>query len=212
MLILGAKGFAKELLQLLIDNGDAESAAFFDDVTVDMPKVLFGKFSVLKAEDQVRDYFATVDNRFCLGLGNPYLRAKLATKFIDWGGSLTSIISNQASISTLDVEIGVGCTIMHMALISPSVQIGEGSLVYFHTSITHDCKLGKYVEISPSATLLGRVTIGDFTQIGGGAMILADVKIGKNVIVGAGAVVTKDVPDNAVVAGVPAKVIRFQNS
>lgn len=44
--------------------------------------------------------------------------------------------------------------------------------------------------------------------IGAGAMILPGVTVGENAIVAAGAVVTKDVPDNAVVAGVPAKVLR----
>ena len=44
--------------------------------------------------------------------------------------------------------------------------------------------------------------------IGAGAMILPGITVGENAIVAAGAVVTKDVPDNAVVAGVPAKVLR----
>lgn len=44
--------------------------------------------------------------------------------------------------------------------------------------------------------------------IGAGAMILPGVTVGENAIVAAGAVVTKDVPDNVIVAGVPAKVLR----
>jgi acetyltransferase-like isoleucine patch superfamily enzyme len=43
-------------------------------------------------------------------------------------------------------------------------------------------------------------------SIGSGAVILCGVTIGENALIGAGAVVTKDVPDNAVVAGVPARV------
>ncbi|MDO4565403.1 MAG: DapH/DapD/GlmU-related protein, partial [Clostridia bacterium] len=52
------------------------------------------------------------------------------------------------------------------------------------------------------------VTIGNDVWIGGNCTILPGVTIGNNVIVAAGAVVTKDVPDNCVVAGVPAKIIR----
>ncbi|MEA2257276.1 MAG: hypothetical protein QOJ51_101 [Acidobacteriaceae bacterium] len=46
-------------------------------------------------------------------------------------------------------------------------------------------------------------------SIGSGATILANITIGENAIVGAGSVVTKDVPQNAIVAGNPAKVMRF---
>ena len=46
-------------------------------------------------------------------------------------------------------------------------------------------------------------------SIGSGATILSNVVIGENAIVGAGSVVTKDVPDNAIVAGSPARVLRF---
>jgi maltose O-acetyltransferase len=52
------------------------------------------------------------------------------------------------------------------------------------------------------------VTIGNDVWIGGNCTILPGVTIGNNVVVAAGAVVTKDVPDNCLVAGVPAKVIR----
>jgi len=46
-------------------------------------------------------------------------------------------------------------------------------------------------------------------SIGSGSTILSNVTIGENAIVGAGSVVTKDVPANAIVAGNPAKVLRY---
>ena len=52
------------------------------------------------------------------------------------------------------------------------------------------------------------VTIGDDVWIGGNCTILPGVTIGNNVVVAAGAVVSKDVPDNCIVGGVPAKVIK----
>ena len=54
------------------------------------------------------------------------------------------------------------------------------------------------------------VVIGDNVWVGYGAQIMSGVSVGSNVIVGAGAVVTKDVPDNVVVGGIPAKVIRYR--
>jgi maltose O-acetyltransferase len=44
---------------------------------------------------------------------------------------------------------------------------------------------------------------------GGNCVVLSGVTIGNNVVVGAGSVVTKDIPDNAVVAGNPAKITRY---
>lgn len=55
---------------------------------------------------------------------------------------------------------------------------------------------------------IGDVTIGDNAWIGGRVTILKDVTIGDNVVIGAGSVVTKDIPDNAIAAGNPAKVIK----
>lgn len=52
------------------------------------------------------------------------------------------------------------------------------------------------------------MTIGNDVWIGGNVTILPGVTIGNNVVVAAGAVVTKDIPDNCVVAGVPAKMIK----
>ena len=46
-------------------------------------------------------------------------------------------------------------------------------------------------------------------SLGTGATILPNISVGKNAIVGAGSVVTRDVPDNAVVAGNPARVLRY---
>lgn len=53
------------------------------------------------------------------------------------------------------------------------------------------------------------VTIGDGVWIGGNVTVLMGVTIGKNAVIGAGAVVTCDVPENALVVGNPARVVRY---
>jgi maltose O-acetyltransferase len=55
------------------------------------------------------------------------------------------------------------------------------------------------------------VTIGDDVWIGTRAIVLPGVTIGTGAIVGAGAVVTKDVPENAIVAGNPARVMKLRD-
>lgn len=53
------------------------------------------------------------------------------------------------------------------------------------------------------------ITIGDNVWIGGSSVINPGVHIGNNVVIGSGSVVTKDIPDNAIVAGNPCKIIRY---
>ena len=55
------------------------------------------------------------------------------------------------------------------------------------------------------------VIVGDDVLIGANAVVLEGVEIGKNAVIAAGAVVVKDVPENAVVAGVPARFIKWKD-
>lgn len=206
MLIIGAKGFAKEVLEVLHQLNQLENLVFYDDVSDDVPEKLFGQFPVLRTTQEASVYFKTIENQFTIGIGNPVLRKKLYDKFTALGGVFTSTISPLATIGSYDVQIGIGSNILSGSVFSNSTEIGIGCVVYYNSIITHDCKIGNFVEISPSVTLLGRSKIDSYSQIGSNATILPDITIGKNVIIGAGSVVTKDVPDNCMVAGVPAVI------
>ena len=56
-----------------------------------------------------------------------------------------------------------------------------------------------------------RPIIGNNVKIGCNVCVIGGVHIGNNVVIGAGSVVVKDVPDNAVVAGNPAKIIKYNS-
>lgn len=88
------------------------------------------------------------------------------------------------------------------------VRIGSKALIGPNVSIYTACHPLERAERDAFIEWAEPVTIGDSVWIGGGSTILPGVTIGSNVVVGAGSVVTKDVPDNVVVAGNPAKIIR----
>tara|TARA_R110000744_G_scaffold336191_3_gene441515 strand:+ start:781 stop:1419 length:639 start_codon:yes stop_codon:yes gene_type:complete len=205
MLIVGAKGFAKEILEILIQNN--LKISLYDDINVN-EDLLYGKYEILHNMPHAERFLKSNAGLFTIGIGNPHLRLKLYKKFVNLGGIFTSTISMNSEIGSQDIYIGNGSNILSGAKISNSVTIGKGCIVYYNAVITHDCNIGEFVEISPSANVLGRVTIGDYTQVGANATILPDITIGNNVVVGAGAVVTKNVPDGVIVCGVPARIIK----
>jgi sugar O-acyltransferase (sialic acid O-acetyltransferase NeuD family) len=208
MLVVGAKGFAKELLQVIYANDTRAELVFFDDISKDLDELLFNKYAVITDKKEVKKYLTEIDNRYVLGLGNPALRYKLAHEFNLLGGELTTIISQRAIIGHFNNNIEKGVNILNNVVIEADNAIGEGCLIHNAAFISHDVTVGKFCEISPGVNLLGGVSVGNFCSVGTNAVILPKVKIGNNVVIGAAALVNKDVPDNCVVAGVPAKLIK----
>lgn len=203
MIIIGAKGFAKEVLEVLFQN-NIQNVCFFDDVNPELTGNLYGKFPILKSTEEVEEYFKSVSNEFTIGIGNPFLRKKLFDKFTKIGGEFKSTISPKAEIGNFGNKIAQGCNIMTGSVITNDILIEMGVIVNLNTTIGHDSQIGEFVELSPGVSISGNCTIGSYTTIGTNATILPKITIGSNVIVAAGAVVTKDIPDNCMVAGIPA--------
>lgn len=210
MVILGAGGFAKEILQVVEHNYANEPLAFYDDLSTNLPKLLFGKYPILRNKEELQAFFQQHNTNFILGIGNSKAREYMEQMAINLGGHLVSAIDKNAHINTY-CQIGDGATILNNANISNTACLGKAPLVYYNVIITHDCSIGDYAELAPGATLLGHVSIGNYTQIGANATIMPHVKIGHNCIIGAGSVVTKDIPDNSTAMGVPARIVKSRS-
>lgn len=207
MLIIGAQGHAKEILDVLEKNSFSGELFFYDDISKDVNERLYDKYPIIKSTNELNKL--KIKNKlFALGVGNPHVRSKMTNKFktLDW--ELSSIISNNIIKGNYNIILGAGLNVMHNVFISNDVTIGDGTLVNNAAMIHHDVFIGKFCEISPRVCLTGNVSIGDYTFIGAGAIIIPKIKIGKNCIIGAGSVVNKDIPDNSIAVGVPAKVIK----
>jgi carbonic anhydrase/acetyltransferase-like protein (isoleucine patch superfamily) len=115
-----------------------------------------------------------------------------------------------------DVELGEQASVWFGVVIrgdNETIRIGRGTNVQ-DLSVLHS-DMGKPLTIGENVTLGHQVmvhgcTIGDNSLIGIGAIVLNGARIGRNCIVGAGSVVTegKEFPDNSLIIGSPAKVVR----
>lgn len=108
-----------------------------------------------------------------------------------------------------DLTIGADCSVNPFAVVRGEIRMGDGVRIGAHTSILgFNHQMANDRPVFQQGTWSKGITIGDDVWIGSNATILDGVTVGDHVVVAAGAVVTKNVPDWAVVAGNPARVLR----
>jgi sugar O-acyltransferase (sialic acid O-acetyltransferase NeuD family) len=204
MIVIGAKGFAKQLLPTLIKM-NFSNLLFFDDLDKTTHELCH--YPIIH-DLEIAKTWLRKDNRFIIGVGTPSIRKKLCGVFEELGGKVTSAHNEFALISPLGTLIEDGVAILQSAIIESSVLIKKAALINIGAKICHDSFIGEFSEVGPNVTILGGCVIGAETSIGASVTVLPKVRIGDNVTIGAGAVVVNNMPDNCVATGIPARIIR----
>ena len=173
-------------------------------------KIVFGEWNELKTileenKDKIEDVVIENDRR---NSGIPMLDIKDITARIEPG----AIIREQ-------VEIGKNAVIMMGAILNIGAVVGEGTMIDMGAVLGGRATVGAHCHIGAGAVLAGviepasatPVIVEDNVLVGANAVVVEGVHVGKNAVVAAGAVVLEDVPENAVVAGTPARVIKMKD-
>ncbi|WP_321298649.1 acetyltransferase [Marinifilum fragile] len=193
--IYGASGHGKVIYDCLEANG-IRNIAFIDD---NPNKSEFIGLPVYRSS-----IVEGIESSIIFGIGDNNTRRRLSEKL---NVNSTALFHPSAIISNKTI-IGSGTVIFQGAVVQADTNIGRHCIINTKASVDHDCVIGDYVHISPGATVCGGVSIDNETWIGAGSTIIQGIKIGKNVIIGAGSVIRKNIPDNVLVAGNPARIIK----
>jgi len=142
-----------------------------------------------------------------IAVGDNRERGALFLTLKNVGFNIPTIIHPTAFVEK-NVRIKEGNVICMAANIGAMASVGNNCVLYTGSILDHEVELEDNVFIAPGCDIAGRVTIKEGSFIGIGSTIVEKIIIGPNATIGAGSVVIKDVPENAVVAGSPARTIK----
>ena len=207
LVIIGASGFARELLWTINDINKIEK--IYDVIGfVDDDESLNGKIiSNTPVLGSIDWYLKNLKNDVScvIGIGDPKIRKNIARILEKNTIDFISLI-HPSVIKSDSIEIGKGTVIQAGVILTVDIKLGNHVHVNVNSIIGHDSKIGDFVTINPGSHINGNVVIGESTLVGSGTITKQNISIGKNCILGAGTVVIHDVPDNKMLVGVPGKI------
>ena len=168
-------------------------------------------FPVLGSFDDLFAMNSLENMNFLLTMGDNGIRAGLASKILAMGGNVPTLIHPTAVVSHFADISEIGVSIYPFGYVQADSVIGSNSVLLSHVNVSHNVFVGKNCFFAGGATIGAYTNVEDNVFVGQGALVISSKvkKIGKNAFIGARSLVTKDVPENAVVAGSPAQIIKM---
>ena len=203
LVVFGAGGHAKVVLDIVEQQGDYEIAGLVDDDIKHRGKRFFG-YPVLGTRAELPALRSAQLRHAIVTIGDNASRASVAALLDRDGWQFASAVHPRASIGR-GVKIGPGSVVMAGCVVNADATLGGHVIVNTGATVDHDCRIEDAVHIAPGCHLCGGVSVGQGSLLGAGTTVAPGVSIGNRVIVGAGSTVIRDVADGARVSGSPAR-------
>ena len=205
VVVLGAGGFAREIVDLIGDMGPDSGLTVLGFLDRDSSRKgeslngtpIMGAISDVQLPESVCGV---------AGSGDVIPRTRQAEELAAAGIEPVTLVHPLAVISP-SATIGAGSVVCAHTVVTANSTLGRHVVVNYGATVGHDITVGDYCVIGPGARVSGWVTLGTGCYLGAGAVILPRVTVGEGAVIGAGAVVTKDVEPGVTVMGVPARAV-----
>lgn len=151
----------------------------------------------------VADYAKYSDAEFVIGIGDAQVRAKLSALPLKW---YTAI--HPSAIISPSAQIGEGTVIMPNVIVNANSVVGKQCILNSGAIVEHDNTIGDFTHISVGVRLGGTVRVGSFTWVGIGAIVRNNISITNDCVIGAGAVVVKNIEGKGTYVGAPVRKMK----
>lgn len=205
LLIVGAGGFGRELLEWIKDINEVsptwkikgflnDDLSAFDDY--DCEEKIIGT---------IKDWNPKENETFVCGIASPQGKLKVVSLLRGKGAKFETIIHPSTIIGD-NVTIGEGTVIAPRSLLTTNVRIGS-FVTFLSSDAGHDSSIGDFSTLSGKCSINGHVEIGQRAYLGNGSLIYPGKKVGDDAFIGIGSVVINNVKAGTKVFGNPAKRI-----
>jgi len=206
IIILGAGGHGRVVLDIFLQNGKHKPVGFLDN-----NKNLHGRrvdgLPVLGGMEQLEDLRKHGIEGAVVAIGDNGIRRAMGNIIKQHAFELVNAVHPSAQLAT-SVSLSKGVVIAAGALVCAHCQIGDYTILNTGCIVDHESMIGTSAHICPGVRLAGHVTVESGAFVGIGATIVQNVRLGFESVVAAGAVVIRDVEPMTTVVGVPARVVK----
>ena len=212
IVIFGAGGFGREVLQIIRDINKVRPVWSFDGFIIDSEYIDNSRVQGLPIIGNMDWLEANPDVCVVIAVGSSAARWRITKRVQKRCKNSFAILVHPLAWIGQNVQIGEGSIICAGTLITTDINISKHVQVNIGSTIGHDTMVSDFVTLNPSVNLSGNVTLNRGVEIGTGGVIIPGCSVGEWSIIGAGSVVTKSIRENCTAVGIPARIIKERNS